>query len=194
MARSRRPGPRADSPACSATSRLHVLTEWLRSGRRLTTALAADALGVSRRTILRDIRHLRSALCLAVHYDPVEGTYTLDEDLVPLIPHPELVPGLLNTTSRPDPNAAGLVHLRFSRRSVQACAAARGSSERAGVPEGEGHLDLFYETSDFDALVRWILFSGAEVEVVAPESLRCRVVMEIRRMLDVYQPRTGGAA
>lgn len=198
MARSRRrTHARADTPARSATSRLHFLIEWLRSGRRLTTALAAESLGVSRRTITRDMRRLRTALCLAVRYDPVEGTYTLDGDDagLPFIPHPELVPGLLNATIRPEPeDRAGLVHLRFSLHCVRAYAAENGPAALADIPDGESHLDLYYEVSDLDALVRWILFSGAGVEVVAPESLRCRVVMEIRRMLDVYQPRTDGAA
>lgn len=197
MAHPHRPGPRADSPARSATSRLHFLIEWLRSGRRLTTALAAESLGVSRRTITRDMRHLRTALCLAVRYDPVECTYTLDEDhdALPFIPHPELVPGILNATARPEPeDGEGLVHLRFSLRSVRAYAAANGLGDLGDIPHGEDHLDLYYEASNLEALVPWILFSGGEVEVVAPESLRCRIVMEIRRMLDVYQPRPDNAA
>ena len=146
---------------------------------------------------MRDIRHLRTALCLAVRYDPAEGTYALGEGhaALPFIPHPDLVPGILNAVTRPKSvDCEGMVHLRFSPRSVQAYTVGNGLGTLKDITDSEGHLDLYYETRDLDNLIRWVLSSGAEVEVIAPESLRCRIVMEIRRMLDVYQPRPGGVA
>lgn len=183
-------------PAPPATSRLHLLLEWLRSGRTLTTALAADTLGVSRRTITRDLNHLREALCLAMHFDPVRGTYTLGEEhaALPFIPHPDLLPTLLNGSVQPprEPDERA-VHLRFSARSVRAYEAASGVDLSDEVDE-EGRLHVFFDPPIPDDLIRWVLSCGAEAEVLAPDALRCRAVMEIRRMLAIYDPDTGDTA
>lgn len=188
MAKSR--SRNASRSAPSATSRLHLLVEWLRSSRPLTTALAAEALGVSRRTVARDLNHLREALCLSVRFDPVQGTYTLDEEhnALPFVPHPDLLPTLLNATFKPPPAPEGqVVHLRFSARSVQAYEATSGI-DLSGDVDAEGQLDVYYTPSNPDDLLRWVLSCGAEAEVLAPDDFRCRVQMEIRRMLEVYAP------
>lgn len=188
----RHPAPSGLTP----TARLHHLIEWLRSGRPLTTTLAAEALGVSRRTIARDLAHLRDARGLAVEYEPTQGTYQLDQQhaALPYIPHPDLLPAILNGVAHTrGSSAAGAVRLRFSQRSVQAYEAASGLDFSDAV-DAEGRLDMQFDLSNGDDLVRWVLSSGAEAEVLAPDALRHRVVVEIRRMLAVYERGDGGTA
>jgi predicted DNA-binding transcriptional regulator YafY len=183
-------------PAPPVSTRLHLLIEWLRSGRTLTTSLAAEAIGVSRRTITRDLNHLRNALCLSIRYDPVQGTYALDREhaALPFVPHPDLVPILLSGATRPEPGPGeAVVHMRFSQRAARAYAAASGI-ELPGTASEQGTLDLYFAAADPEHFLRWILSCGAEAEVIAPDALRCRVAMEIRRMLDVYPLEPGDAA
>lgn len=193
----RNPAP-SGAVVLTAATRLHHLIEWLRSGRPLTTTLAAEALGVSRRTIARDLAHLRHARGLAVEYEPARRTYRLGRQhaALPFIPHPDLLPAILNGVPHAHADgssAAGAVRLRFSRRSVQAYEAASGIALSHAV-DAEGRLDMQFDQPGSEDLVRWVLSSGAEAEVLAPGTLRRRVVMEIRRMLAVYERGDGDAA
>jgi predicted DNA-binding transcriptional regulator YafY len=65
--------------------RLQHLIEWLKSGRKLTTRVAAERFEVSQRTIATDIGHLRQ-LGVPIEYDPSRFTYVLREpfDSLPL--------------------------------------------------------------------------------------------------------------
>ena len=180
----------------AATARLHHLIEWLRAGRPLTTSRAASALGVSRRTIARDLAHLRDGRGLAIAYDAAEGTYTLESRHValPFIPHPDLLPALLDGTLRPTGTpSADTVHLRFSRASVQAYEAVSGL-DLSATTDAKGRLTVAYAVTDAEHLVRWVLSSGAEAEVIAPAAFRHRVAVEIRRMLAVYATGEGSAS
>lgn len=184
--RGRRPPPGSPLPV---TARLHRLIEWLRTGAPLTTTLAAAELGVSRRTVMRDLHHLRDVLCLKVRYDPARGTYELDPGhaALPFLPHPDLLKTLLNGSPRAYDGSPGTVHVRFSARSVRSYEAASGL-DFSPFKDGEDRLDVAYTPPVEDDFVRWVLSCGAEAEVLGPHGIRCRVQMEIQRMLEVYEP------
>ena len=78
---------RRGSPTGPQIWRLQKLIEWLRSGRSLTTRLAAEEFEKSRRTIASDIDYLRQ-LGVPVEFDRRRGTYLLTEPFenLPLVP------------------------------------------------------------------------------------------------------------
>lgn len=173
-----------------ATSRHHILIEWLRAGRVLTTRLAADTLDVSRRTVARDLVYLRDARGLAIAYDSTQGTYTLDQRQasIPFVPHPDLWAVILRGEfAAPDmPASDDGIRIRYSQRSVQAYAVSSGI-DLTDALDAEGRLEVWYDgTTNRDEFVRWVLSSGAEAEVLAPPDLRRRVAVEIQRMRAIY--------
>ena len=71
--------PPADpSPSAPQIWRLQRLIEWLRTGRPLTTRLAAEQFEVSRRTIASDIETLRQ-MGVRIQYNARKGTYSLED-------------------------------------------------------------------------------------------------------------------
>lgn len=184
------PLPQSLRSRYSATERLHHLIEWLRSGERLTTALAAEALDVSRRTVARDLAHLRDVLRLRVQYDSVQASYVLVDghDALPFLPHPSIVPALVHALpgNPPDEEAEyPPVHLRLSAQAVRVHTA-RSGHPLAGTPNPDGTLDLHLSVPNMGEFMSWILSCGSEVEVVKPVGLRKRLLVEIQRMLRVY--------
>ena len=59
-------------------TRLHELLAALQAGETLNADQAADALGVSRRTVARDLKFLREDLGLDIHYDQASRSYRLN--------------------------------------------------------------------------------------------------------------------
>lgn len=194
--------PRTTPPSEAASSdsltnltgdeRLHHLMEWLRSGRKLTTALAADAFGVSRRTIARDLSHLRDAFSLDISFDQAQGTYVLAEahTALPFLPFPSLAPVLLDaqpeSASGTDGARANTVSVRFSARAIQAYVA-RGGRVPDGASNEDGSLDVRFAPQNLDEFLCYVLSRGHHIEVLRPRDLRQRVHMEIRRMLTLYE-------
>ncbi|MEM1041851.1 MAG: WYL domain-containing protein [Bacteroidota bacterium] len=185
------PAPRPSSDSYSASGRVHRLIEWLRSGERLTTTLAAEALAVSRRTVARDLAYLRDVLGLRVEYDPAKRSYVLADGhaALPFLPHASIIPALVRALPpgvRSDDNAEyPTVHLRFSARAV-GIYTDRGGTLRSGTLNPDGTLDLYLSTPNIHELVNWVLSCGSEVEIVEPRTLRGRVRMEIQRMMEIY--------
>lgn len=171
-------------------ARQHHLLEWLRSGRRLTTALAAKAFSVSRRTISRDLAHLREAFALDVSFDTEQGTYVLAEEhtALPFLAFPSLAPVLLNARFGENTSENGTgVCVRFSPRAIQAYVA-RGGRVPKGVLNEDGSLDAHFAPRNLDEFMCYILSRGHLIEVLGPPDVRRRVHVEIRRMLALYGP------
>lgn len=173
----------------SSDERQHHLIEWLRSGRELTTALAANAFGVSRRTIARDLARLREAYTLNVSFDTEQGTYVLAEEhtALPFLAFPSLAPVLLDAQLGERKNdGASTVSVRFSPRAIQAYVA-RGGRVPDGTLNGDGSLDAHFAPQNIDEFMCYILSRGHQIEVLGPPDVRRRVHMEIRRMLTLYE-------
>jgi predicted DNA-binding transcriptional regulator YafY len=168
------------------------LVEWLRSGRQLTTTLAAEAFDVSRRTVARDLAYLRDVLALEVTFDPAQNSYVLAEEhtALPYLAFPTLAPVLLDAK----PTAASQGHratisVRYSAPAIQAYLA-RGGQIPHGVLNEDGTLDLSFSPHNLDEFMSYVLSRGHKLEVLGPEDFRRRVHMEIRRMLTVYEDGT----
>ena len=137
------------------------------------------------------MRQLRDAHGLAVEYDPVEETYTLNRchAALPFIPHPDLLPALLNGSIEPglgERLRPGTVQVRLSPHCVQTYEAI-SDIDLSREADAEGWVSMRFAFPNREDVVRWILSCGAEVEVLAPPDLRQRVGMEIRRMRRVYE-------
>lgn len=185
--------PPSDHPTnLSTDERQHYLIEWLRSGRRLTTALAADLFDVSRRTIARDLTHLRETYSLDIAFDAARGTYVLAEEhtALPYLAFPSLAPVLLDarlSQQTDGSDGADLVYVRFSKQSIQAYRA-RGGHVPDGTTNEDGSLDVRFAPQNLDEFMCYVLSRGHHLEVLAPQDFRQRVHMEIRRMLAIYEP------
>lgn len=174
----------------SADERRHHLFEWLRSGRELTASLAAKSFGVSRRTIARDLAHLREALSLDISFDAAQGTYVLAEEhtALPFLAFPSLAPILLHAridghgVEDHDPDA---IHVRFSARAIQGYVA-RGGNVPDEVLNEDGTLDVYFSPQNQCEFMCYILSRGHHVEVLNPPAFRQRIHMEILRMLAHY--------
>ncbi len=173
--------------------RLHRLVEWLRSGERLTTNLAAEALGVSRRTIARDLTHLREVLSLRVEYDPVQRSYVLDDEhaALPFLAFPSLAPVLLN--GQPNASEGTPVHVRFSADVIQSYRKRGGQIDDEAM-NPDGTVDAHFAPHSLDEFLTYVLSRGHNVEVVGPPAYRRRIQMEIRRMLTIYDADGDSAA
>ena len=176
----------------SADERRHHLIEWLRSCHKLTASVAADIFGVSRRTIVRDLGHLRDVLELEINFDPALETYTLAEkhSALSFLAFPSLIPILLNGEVTPLSKAPILppdsVHLRFSAREVQSYLA-RGGSVPEELRNDDQTLDVLFTPHNLDEFISYVLSRGHHIEVLGPEDVRQRVLMEIHRMLGIYE-------
>ena len=174
----------------SANERRHHLFEWLRSGRDLTASLAAKSLGVSRRTIARDLAHLREALSLDISFDAAQGTYVLAEEhtALPFLAFPSLVPVLLDARINGHETGdydAESIHVRYSAHAIQAYRA-RGGNVPDEVLNEDDTLDVYFAPQDQNEFMCYILSRGHHVEVLSPPAFRQRVHMEILRMLAFY--------
>lgn len=179
----------------SASERRHHLIEWLRSGHKLTASFAADLFDVSRRTIIRDVGHMRDVLGLDISFDASLETYTLAEEHTALsfMAFPGVLPVLLNGKVAPlerDPDLPpSAVHLRFSAREVEAYVD-RGGNIPQEMRNADHTLDVYFTPTNLDEFISYVLSRGHHIEVLGPEDVRRRVYMEIHRMLDIYE---GGA-
>jgi predicted DNA-binding transcriptional regulator YafY len=189
--------PTLTPPPCSpatdlrAQERLHHLIEWLRSGRQLTTPLAAEAFGVSRRTIARDLAHVRGALGLEVDFDPAHNSYVLAEEhaALPYLAFPTLAPILLDghpAAGQPDHERRRPIDVRYSAHAVRAYLA-RGGRVPDGTLNEDGTLDVSFMPHNLDEFMSYVLSRGHAIEVLGPPAFRSRVRMEIRRMLALYR-------
>jgi predicted DNA-binding transcriptional regulator YafY len=174
----------------SADERQHHLFEWLRFGHELTAGFAAKVFGVSRRTIARDLAHLREAHSLDISFDAAQGTYVLAEEhtALPFLAFPSLAPILLN--ARVGGHEAGdldtdTIHVRFSARAIQGYVARGGNVSDHDLNE-DGSLDVYFAPQNPDEFMCYILSRGHHVEVLHPPDFRRRVHMEILRMLTHY--------
>ncbi len=176
----------------TAAERIHRLIEWLRSGQPLTTPLAATTLGVSRRTITRDLTYLRESLNLDVQFEPSQNSYVLAEEhtALPFLPFPSLAPVLLNAHFKNVPaqsEAEGTpISVRFSASAVRAYLA-RGGDIPEGTSNEDGTLDVSFCPQNADEFMSYVLSRGQHIEVIAPPDFRRRVHMEIKRMLAFYE-------
>ena len=183
----------------NASERIHFLIEWLRSKEQLTTPLAADAFGVSRRTIARDLAYLRDVLALDVTFDAEQNSYVLAEEhtALPFLAFPSLAPVLLNSqlgpdAAEPEPGRTP-VSVRFSALAVQAYLA-RGGSVPDGATNEDGSLEARFFPPNLDEFMCYVLSRGHAIEILGPPDFRRRVHMEIRRMLTLYQREPPGNA
>ena len=182
----------------SADERIHHLVEWLRSGQQLTTALAAAAFNVSRRTITRDLSYIRHALALDVSFDPSQNSYVLaaEHTALPFLAFPSLAPVLLNGETEPETDGTdrhAMIRVRYSARAIQAFVA-RGGSISFGALNENGTLDAYFPPYRLDEFMSYALSRGHEIEVLEPPSFRKQVHMEIRRMLSIYEGETASSA
>ena len=138
---------------------------------------------------MRDLHHLREVLGLKVRYESTQGTYTLppDHSALPFVPHPGLLKTILNGSPAGDLEAPNAVRIRFSARSVQSYVAASGLDLSEHL-DAEGRLEMTYAPEIEQDFLRWVLSCGSAAEVLSPFDFRCRVQMEIRRMMEVYEP------
>ena len=141
-----------------AAERVYHLIEWLRSGQPLTTPLAAEAFGVSRRTVTRDLTYLREALSLKVRFDPAQNSYVLEDEHValPFLPRPSLAPpfvkGRLPGNLPHDEAAYPPICVRFSTRAVQVFGATSGL-DLDGDVNADGTLDVNFSPPNLDEFV-----------------------------------------
>lgn len=174
----------------STGERIHRLIEWLRAGERLTTPLAAEALGVSRRTVARDLAHLRDVLGLCVEYDTARHSYVLADghDALPFLAFPSLAPVLLgaNLDTEDGTTRCNDIHVRFSSPAIEAYLA-RGGHVPEGSRNADGSLDARFAPHSYDEFMSYVLSRGHHIEVLGPPAYRHRVHMEIRRMLSIYE-------
>jgi predicted DNA-binding transcriptional regulator YafY len=177
----------------SAVERQHHLIEWLRCGRRLTSGLAAKTFGVSRRTIARDLTHLREALTLDISFDAAEGTYVLADEhsALPFLAFPSLAPVLLGARLERGLEGTGTdsshhcITVRFSARAIRSYIG-RGGRVPEGATNEDGTLDAHFALKNPDEFICYLLSRGHHVEVLHPPDFRQRIHMEIRRMLAIY--------
>ncbi len=179
----------------SADERIHHLMEWLRSGERLTTALAAATFGVSRRTISRDLAYIRNVLSLDVTFDAVQNSYVLarEHTALPFLAFPSLAPVLLSGGTEPTEKGADStteIKVRYSARAIQGYLA-RGGSLDFGALNEDGTLDAFFPPYKLDEFMSYALSRGHDIEVLEPPTFRERVHKEIRRMLSIYEGNDG---
>lgn len=189
------PPPR---PGIPSDERVHRLVEWLRSGQRLTTSLAAEAFGVSRRTITRDLTYIREVLALNVEFSSSQRSYVLDEEhaALPFLAFPSLAPVLLNADLAPKPDedaSSETIHVRFSAPAIQAYLA-RGGQLPTGTRNDDGTLHARFTHHNADEFMSYVLSRGHHIEVLGPSDFRHRVHMEIRRMLEIYDGEPGSNA
>jgi predicted DNA-binding transcriptional regulator YafY len=177
----------AGQSAVARARRLTRLIQWLRAGRPLTSTVAAEALGISRRTFTRDIEHLRTVMGLPIVYDAREGTYVLQAALsaTPIAGIEAWwtgagpFEGVLNGTQSPvllrlrPETAARLIRNGYLRHAPH-------------IRHADGACTVQLVTSSPEAALRWALGWGCDVEVVAPQALRQRVLHEAQRMVDCY--------
>lgn len=187
LSRSASSPPRSSIPA---DERLHCLIEWLRCGRKLTAAAAAAAFGVSRRTITRDLAHLRDVLSINIAFDPSQQSYVLvgEHTALPFLAFPSLAPVLLDAKPCPnfgDAEAPGSVTVRFSADAIQAYLA-RGGHVPPDAASEDGTLTARFHPPNLDEFTSYVLSRGHHIEVLGPADFRRRVHMEIRRMLERY--------
>ena len=176
----------------SARFRIHHLVEWLRSGKPLTTSLAAQEFDVSRRTISRDLAYIRDTLSLDVSFDATQRSYVLAAKhmAIPFLAFPSLAPILISgTTESRGQHDAGIseVRVRFSARAIRGYLS-RGGTIRENVLNEDGTVEVYFQLENLDEFTSYALSRGRDIEVLAPPALRHRIHMEIRRMLSIYRP------
>ena len=173
----------------SAHERVHQLLEWLRSGKPLTTSVAAEAFGVSRRTIARDLACIRNSLTLDVQFDAAENSYVLatEHNALPFLAFPSLAPILFSGTTAPaQGDSHSEVQVRFSARSIQGYRSRGGTIPEEAIRE-DGTVEAYFPLKNPDEFLSYVLSRGHDIEVLAPPEFRTRVHMEIRRMLSIYE-------
>ena len=180
-----------DHGSNSPDERVHHLLEWLRSGRRLTTALAAAAFKVSRRTISRDLAYIRTVLSLDVSFDPTQNSYVLasDHTALPFLAFPSLAPLLLSgetESKREGTDSAPEVKVRYSARAIQGYLS-RGGRLDLDLLNEDGTLDAYFPPYKLDEFMSYALSRGHDIEILEPPAFRSRIHMEIRRMLSIYE-------
>jgi predicted DNA-binding transcriptional regulator YafY len=77
------------------------------------------------------------------------------------------------------------VRVRFGPRVAKAAMAARVVSERAIERAADGSVDITYQVSDVDELLRWALGWGEQAQIVGPAPVRQRM----RELLDAIRRR-----
>ncbi len=78
------------------------------------------------------------------------------------------------------------VTVRFDSRVSKAAIAARVVADRAVQRYENGSVDITYQVSDVDELVRWVLGWGAQAEVVGPRAVRDRLAEFVEQISTKY--------
>ena len=167
--------------------RLLQLLITLQNGGRFTAADLADRLGVSERTVLRDIDVLSgSGVPVYGVRGPGGGFELLDtfEQSVPTLP-PGLTPGtgrLRRVRVRLAPAALQLALLTGRPEGWRPRPHAEPQADRPDWIEGSFRFD------SYDAAIRELVALGAEVEVVLPVELRETMAAIGHRIVDLHRP------
>jgi predicted DNA-binding transcriptional regulator YafY len=75
------------------------------------------------------------------------------------------------------------VALRFTQAYAGLIAEKEWHASQVVEPQPDGSLILRLHVNDLRLIKRWVMYWGAECEVVEPEELRSLVLQEINRML-----------
>ncbi|MEO6913512.1 MAG: WYL domain-containing protein [Candidatus Baltobacteraceae bacterium] len=78
------------------------------------------------------------------------------------------------------------VLVRFDARVSKAAVAARVVADRAVQRAENGSVEITYQVSDVDELVRWVLGWGAQAEVLAPQVVRKRLAEFVEQISTKY--------
>lgn len=167
--------------------RLLSLLLVLQNGGRFTADQLADRLGVSSRTVLRDLEVLSGAgVPVYGTRGPGGGFELLDtfEQEVPTVP-PGLTPGsgrLRRVRVRLAPSALRLALVTGRPEGWRPRPSADPPADRSDWVEGSFRFD------SYDAALRELVALGSDVEVLLPAELRSAMAQVGRRISDLHDP------
>lgn len=78
------------------------------------------------------------------------------------------------------------VRVRFAPRVAKAAAAARIVAERSVEAADDGSVEIKYQVSDVDELVRWVLGWGTQAEIISPTPARTRIAELSQEIVSKY--------
>lgn len=167
--------------------RLLSLLLLLQNGGRYTAGQLAERLGVSQRTVLRDIDVLSaSGVPVYATRGPQGGFELLDtfEQAVPTLP-PGLTPGtgaLRRVRVRIAPTALRMALLMGRPEGWRPRVAAEPPPDRPTWVEGSFRFD------SYESALRELIALGSEIEILLPRELRQTMAGIGQRIADVHRP------
>ena len=150
-------------------SRIVQILTTLQSGHGYSVDDPTKILGVSRRTVFRDLKELQ-AIGVPYRFDSKTGGYTIDlEYFLPPV----------------DLNLPEALSLRFSKKVVKNVSEVQWHCSQKTTQNPDGTLGTKFRVDGLGEISWWVLGYSDRVEVLRPAALRKKIKETARRMVNL---------